>query len=456
MSERVSRYLVVSDQVYEDEDGERLRIAYATRTATTLAIDTKNAEALQGGRLDELPDQVRAELREAEAIVPQDGDELTTVVDRQRAAAADPSTVRYLLLPTSYCNMGCSYCGQEHRRGVLPHKHRYAVRARVLAGIQRPTTKAVDITWFGAEPMVGLAIIRDLSRSFLEAADARGINYVAKMPTNGSLLTLEKLRILLHECRLTRLEITLDGPPRIHDVHRPLKAGGGSFDKIIGVLREALDDPSLRGLHFSLRTNVDVNNQAFISEYIELMASYGCFATEQVSFYFAPVHSWSNDVSAIQLEHQTYADKEAQWLRQLTAHGFRISTLPSEPKHVVCKAVTRHAEAISSTGRIFSCTEFPLVPKAEKEEALGRVDDPALPALRPVGRFDDWHDSVERHETGCGRCTFLPTCGGACPKLWREGFWPCPSYKHNIQARFDLIAQLNGLTPVEETVYAAA
>src|SRR5918912_3700303 len=134
MTERVSRYLVVSDQVYEDEAGERLRIAYATRTATTLAIDEENARALQAGRLDEIPDHVLAELREAEAIVPQTGDELTDVVQRQRTAAADPSTVRYVLLPTSYCNMGCSYCGQAHTRGVLRRNHRDAVRARVLAG----------------------------------------------------------------------------------------------------------------------------------------------------------------------------------------------------------------------------------------------------------------------------------------------------------------------------------
>ena len=449
MEERVSRYLVVGEHSYRDGDGERVRVVYATRTAAILAVDEQSAIALVKGDVEGVSSGARAELRDCLALVPAEEDEFASVLGRKRAAAADPSTLRYALLPTSFCNMGCEYCGQSHSAGVIPRGHRDAVRERVCSAIARPTTKVVEVAWFGAEPLVGLGAIRDLSRSFVEAAEQSAVSYSAKMPTNGSLLTLKKLRILHDECRLTQLEITLDGPAHVHDRHRPLKRGGGSFHHIIDVLSQALQVEGLDQLHISLRTNVDANNRDDIDEYIDYVASLGCFADDRVSFYFAPVHAWSNDVSAIQLHHHEFAALEATWLRTMAANGLNVSTLPSEPKDVVCKAVTTHAEVVSSTGRVFSCTEQPLVASAENDStALGRIDDPEFPQPRPRGPYDDWHDAVERHETPCGECVFLPTCGGSCPKLWREGYWPCPSYKFNISELFDLIAAQNGLVPI--------
>lgn len=180
------------------------------------------------------------------------------------------------------------------------------------------------------------------------------------------------------------------------------------------------------------------------------MAGRGCFANDRISFSIQSIHSWGNDVSDIQIAKQQYADREVRWMEELIAHDLRIATLPSETKPVVCSAVTRSAEVLSSTGRLFSCTEYPLVDAVETDgRALARVDDPELGAVRPLGPFDDWYDGIEGGETSCNRCTFLPVCGGACPKLWRQGHWPCPSYKFNIQHRMDMTAHLNGLRRID-------
>lgn len=449
MDEVVSRYLVLGPASYRDQTGEAVRIIYATRTASTLAVDEQTAIALAAGDAAGISEEARQELRDSLAVVSADEDEFHAVLARQRSAAADPSLLKYAVLPTSYCNMACSYCGQSHTAGVMSRSHRDAVRARICAGIERPTTRVVEVGWFGGEPLVGLGIIRDLSRSFIDAADRRGVSYTAKMPTNGSLLTVDKLRVLHDECRVRHLEITLDGPAHIHDHHRPLKSGKGSFHHIVGVLSQALGMAELEGIRFTLRTNVDVDDRDHVSEYIDYMASLGSFANERVSFYFAPVHSWSNDVSAIQLSHQDFARLEAGWLKEMSRRGLNIPTLPSEPKDVVCKAVTPFGEIVSSSGRVFSCSELPLVRAEENDaSALGRVDDPALPPYRPSGPFDGWHNLVERYETPCSECVFFPTCGGSCPKLWREGYEPCPSYRFNINEMFDLIAIRSGLVPV--------
>ncbi|WP_149182523.1 radical SAM protein [Streptomyces sp. TRM49041] len=442
--DRVSRYLVMSDRTYTDVTGVRARLVYSTRTAKVMAVDVATARALEARDAAGVAPAWRDALRGAEVLVPADETELTAVLDRNRRASADRSAVQISLLPTSYCNMGCAYCGQQHTRGGLSRTHRDQVRDRVLRAVNAPATRRLRIDWFGAEPMMGYAVIRDLAPRFVQAAAERGVEYSSFLVTNGSLLTTEKVDTLIRACGVTHFEITVDGPPEIHDKHRPLKSGRGSFWKIVRTVRAALDEPESRSAHFTFRTNVDRHNQDSVPRYIELMAELG-FGRSNVSFSIVPVHSWGNDVSDIEVSKQNFADREMLWLRLLLRNGLTVQLLPSTAKKVVCPATTTAAEIISSTGNIFSCSEHPLVPDAERNLALTHIDRAGPEPGRPPGLFDGWNDEIEQGGSWCKGCVHLPTCGGSCPKAWHEGHPPCPSYKFNFQDRLDLVASQCGL-----------
>ncbi|MFI6599558.1 radical SAM protein [Nonomuraea sp. NPDC050536] len=448
MQEKIGRYFVVSDNVYDDGSGLRVNIVYATRTAELMFVIPEVADALRAGELDPVSPGTRAALREAQIVVPEGQDELDEILSRNRAAALDRSLVNFILLPTSYCNMGCAYCGQEHVRGGLTADHRDRVRARVLRAMRLPTTRRALVDWFGSEPMMGYAIIRDLSRHFVRAADEGGIGYSSQIVTNGSLLNSRNLEVLIKECRVEKFYLTVDGPPEVHDVHRPLKSGGGSFWKIVRTIRAALDREDYRHVVFDFRTNVDVHNQDSISRYIDLMAELG-FDKPNVNFTLARVRPWGNDVSAIELADRDYAERELGWLRRMQERGLPFMRMPTLAKRVTCPAVKATSELISGTGNIFSCTDHPLVPESERTSALAHISQDDLPVFRPEGEFDDWYDEVEQGKSWCRGCVFLPTCGGSCPKAWHEGNPPCPGYKFNVQGRLDLAAQRLGLHPVE-------
>ncbi|SEL15049.1 radical SAM protein [Streptacidiphilus jiangxiensis] len=444
--DKVSRYLVVSERTYAGTGGVRVRLLYGTRTARTLAVDPATADALLRRDAEAVPPPWREPLREHRILVPAEEDERGAVLDRNRRASADRSAVHIALLPTSYCNMGCTYCGQEHTRGGLGRDHRDRVRDRVLRAIEAPSTRSLRLDWFGAEPMVGYAVIRSLAPRFVAAAREHGVSYTSFLVTNGSLLTVEKMRVLVRECGVTHFEITLDGPAAVHDRHRPLKNGRGSFRHIVDTVRAALDSPDC-DTHVNFRTNVDVDNQDSIPEYLGTMAREG-FARPDVSFTLAAVHSWGNDVSDVELPGQAFAARELTWLGLMQDHGLRAQLLPSTPTRVVCPAVTTSSEIISSTGNVFSCTEYPLVPEAEENRALTRLDLLGPEPGRPLGPFDGWHDDIANGLSWCTDCVFMPTCGGSCPKAWHEGHPPCPAYKFNIQGRLDLLAGECGLDPV--------
>ncbi|MEU9438835.1 radical SAM protein [Streptomyces sp. NPDC048252] len=443
---RPSRYAIHSDSVYAGSAGQRLRLVYGTRRAVTLALTEEAADQLRTGHVPSADPALLQRLIDVELVVPAD-DELDALVTRSRQAAQTDALRTITLMPTSYCNMGCTYCGQQHTKGRLPASHRDAIASRVERAITDDHTKDIRVRWFGGEPMMGYAILLDLSKRFVDVAERAGVSYSSSMVTNGSLLTLRKLRRLQDDALITKLCITVDGPEQIHDRSRILKSGGVSFQHITKLIAQALADEDLTDITFELRTNVTRANADHIDDYLHQMAALG-FAHPQVIFNLEPVHSWSNDISDIALSGDEYAAREIGWLTTMLDLGLKSMIVPTASKPIVCGAVTTSTEIISSTGAIFSCSEQPLVPKAEANEALARITDVELADKRPEGPFDDWHDRIQAKEVPCAGCPMLGVCGGSCPKLWSEGFSPCPSYKRNFQQRLALVARKHHLTPV--------
>jgi uncharacterized protein len=447
VSLRPSRYAIVGQTAFRHPSGRVVRPVLHAATARVFLADLGTAARLDGGPVVAPADPVRDEhLAAAGLLVEADRDEAAEVLAAGRAAARDRRLREFVLMPSAYCNMGCGYCGQRHERVTVATGHRAAVAARVDRAARSGRYEAIAVRWFGGEPLMAYAVLRDLSRGFLAVADATGTRYSAKLVTNGALLDARKLRVLHEQCRVGQIEITLDGPPEVHDATRPLKRGGGSFRHIVGVVAAALEEPALAGLRFVVRTNVGVHNAGLAAPFAAALAEAG-LAHDRVVCYPAPIHSWGNDVADIAVARREMAAAELDWFLAYRRHGLRFPLLPSAPSRVVCVATTRHSEVVAPDGRIYSCTEQPLVPGVRGDH-LGLVSALDAGTLRPAGPYDDWYDTVEAGGTPCRGCAILPICGGACPKLWREGSAPCPPLRDNVRERLDLYALSAGYTPV--------
>lgn len=430
-----SRYLLLSDGLYRDRAGRVARLAYSARQATLFALDAPTAGALDSGDLASITDNQLKRLAELSAVVEPDEDELGAVLSRLREGSDDPGVRVFTIMPTSWCNMACSYCGQEHHKSTARMER---VAQRVEAALADPLTRRVNVNWFGGEPLLALGIIRSLSARFL----AVGKPYSASMATNGSLLSTRTLHLLAQECGLTSIEVTIDGPQPVHDRRRLKRNGTGSFHHIV----EALRTPP-PGLEISIRVNIDADNEDSIDELIVELARLG-FAAPPFQLYLASVHSWGNDVSKVELEARRFAEREAGWLRLAGSLGIRFGAIPAVLKRTTCVATSRYGEVIDSAERVYSCSEHPLVPVVRETGVVATLSDLDPAAPRPLGMFDDWYDEVGDGSAQCGRCPLLPVCGGSCPKLWREGHMPCPSMKFNFADRLDIAARQLGFTPV--------
>jgi uncharacterized protein len=441
-----SRYLLIGEQIYREPSGAPVRLGYATRVAKLFALDPDVAAKLSDGDLDQIDTRELDRLVGLKAVVDEAEDELAEVLGTYREGSADPGVRVFTIMPTSYCNMACDYCGQEHFKSAVDRTRMDRLAARVEAAIADPATTYVSVTWFGGEPLMALRVIRELSARFTAAAERAGKGYGARMATNGSLLTKATLRMLHQDCKLNSMVVTIDGPQELHDQRRIKRNGIGSFHHTVAVLADVVRERTVPDLQIIIRVNVDNQNEHAVADLIADLSCFGLTAP-QVYLQTMPVHSWGNDVSAVELEGRRYAATEAGWLRLAHALGVGLTALPTVTKTRTCAATSPSVEIVDSAGRVYSCSEHPLVPGVRDTGVLATLDDLAGSARRPAGSFDDWYDQVGDGHQQCGRCPILPVCGGSCPKLWREGHIPCPSVKFNWEQRMEIAALKRGYQP---------
>jgi uncharacterized protein len=444
---RRSQYLMMGSQVYTDAAGRRVKIAYSARKAKFVVLGAGTAQKLTEDRIGEIAPAELHRLVTLNAIVPDAADELSGVLGGLRAGSADPARRGFSILATSYCNMACDYCGQEHYKAAVNQDLFDTMASRVEAAIRDPACRTVEVSWFGGEPMLAFRVIREMSARFISAAEANDVRYGAKIVTNGSLLTASKLSALHDECKVRSMEVTLDGPEKVHDQRRLKRNGIGSFHRTVAVLGRAVRDQLVPDMTIVIRVNVDDRNEAHVAGLLYDLACLG-LATRQVQLQLMPVHSWGNDVTSIELEARRFAELESEWLHLAQWLGIGFTSLPGAVRQTTCKATSIRREIFDTAGRVYSCSEHPLVPGARDTGVIATVGDLVGSAGRPRGQYDGWYDEIESGAQQCARCPLLPVCGGSCPKSWHEGNLPCPSMKFNWKTRMDIEARRRGYLPV--------
>ena len=460
---RLSRYLAISSPIYDQVTGRAERVIFATRTAEVRIVSDELWSLLKAGKFGEVrPDLVRA-LEEIEVLVSATDDELAVVLGRQRIGIKSLRNLYLVIQPTAACQLGCGYCGQEHSQQRLSSADQDALLRRVTAQLDSGGFDSVEVSWFGAEPLLGIREMRRITRQLQAICDDRGVLYVSKIVTNGLRLNSTISAELVNALNVRKIEVTIDGSAAFHDVRRHTKAAKGTFSTIFANVTRFARTYSSR-CQVVVRCNVDSDNYAGVEQLLRDLVK--AEVQDKLTFYTAPIHSWGNDAHLSSLQRADYAQREVGWLALMLDLGFTPALLPPL-KPVVCLAVMPSGVLIDAYGELFNCTEVSYVPKYEtvrtkavnlpfptrrdaqptmvnqssssprNRYAIGHIQSGEVVGTRPL--LADFNDRIEGDEVPCSSCRMLPVCGGACPKLWREGLIPCPSTKDNISERLLLL-----------------
>lgn len=437
MNYKTSKYNIFRAIVRKDET---IVLGYNTRSTKVVTLNQKAFDDLNNGNIEKFNQCDLDELVKTGFVVDATANELDFTLQENNSSLEQEEKFYLIVQPSSYCQFGCHYCGQNTKQSA--QQNTFLSEENLLRFVKEQTAnktyKYFVVGWFGGEPLTGLKQLRTLSKSLQDYAKNCEMKYSAKMVTNGFLLT-EKIAedLVVNHC-VSGFEITLDGDKIFHDKRRRLKNGHPTFDRIIKNIC-SLNKANLRA-KITLRCNVDNSNAPGIDGLLHRLADLGL---QDLSVYFAPIHSWGNDANILAADSKNFATWEIEWFLLMKDLGFKVSPLPGRKKRV-CMAVEKTSHFVDPYGELFGCTEHSLIPGYEKNGrnifGCGSIDGPSENRYNYLKKrqFLDFNEKINKKEYPCVSCEMLPICGGSCPKQWSEEHYCCPSFKDNIGERLIL------------------
>ncbi len=260
------------------------------------------------------------------------------------------------IIPTYRCNFRCPYCYQDHEKGlIMDTDMQDAIIKFVRKHIANYT--AVEISWFGGEPLLCVDIILKINRAIKQICKARYKAFKSCITTNGYFLTKDVFEKLL-DCGVRRYFITVDGLETEHDKQRYLANKSGTFNIIINNLLDIRTLPVSRHFSINIRSNISKSNIENLDRYLEHM--HKCFSGDsRFAFFFRPVYDWGgNSIDGFrekllqeEADHAIF-DRLLQSEYKLNYLEFFLDLTGS----VVCYASKMNCFVINPDGSLNKCT----------------------------------------------------------------------------------------------------
>jgi uncharacterized protein len=391
-----------------------------------MGVSPKQAESV-GSILDQ-PNAVPEKKKDARLrqllidkgfLIDDEVDELDYLKCFHHQACTQTRNFSLTILPSLACNFRCTYCYESPSRAAMSTEVQDAlvslVRQRVVQN------GSFLVTWFGGEPLLRMDIIERLSKAFMELCSEHNARYSASVITNGSLLTRKMARKLV-DFNVTRVQVTLDGPPEIHDSRRPLVSGGKTFSKIFRNLKVA--SPILP---INLRINVDNTNREHIPEVLDLIEQAGLKGMVRPYLgHTLPYNEVCGDVAGCCLSDEDFSLLELETDFDMIKRGFGSYHMPRST-NVYCMADNNNSYGITPDGGVVKCWNDAANPEAE----IGHLIKPYTEEMRSNAERWLMRDPFNLE---CARCILLPICMGGCPYLFlKTGRLHCHDWKYHLK-----------------------
>ena len=267
-------------------------VLYNTINSALILVDEEAYKLLYKGEFSRIPPELLSQLKDAGIIVDETFDELSLfeyIYSRNRFWG---ETLNFTILPTYDCNFMCKYCYEKSVGNFRKDYMTEEIARETVDYIKRKldyfnnVVNSVRIVLYGGEPLLNFKAVDIIHSGIRNLCQEFNKNYKLSIITNGSLLT-DRIINHLGLQFIDKIQITLDGPPKVHDQRRPLKGNKGSFQLIWNNLLKIVDLLPLGSI--IIRCNIDYENINSLPLLIDLLDEQGL--KHKVGFYVAPTQT---------------------------------------------------------------------------------------------------------------------------------------------------------------------
>jgi uncharacterized protein len=394
---KISHYcIIVPDSPEKDQ-----RILFSTITGVAVVISKTQLEMLQADPAEWLKSlsQDRRSFFMKNFVVGDLDQEKKRILAKLLDVKNNPKTLTLTILTTMDCNLACVYCHEDGFKKPIYMNKEVAVSIAnwIASEVTKHGYKTVYLYFYGGEPLMNFSAIENIVLACEKWASSHNVKLLLDMSTNGILLT-EKVALKLRNLGFRSVQISLDGPPAVHNVRRPLKSSEkGSFDQIFNNIKEIRNI-----LRILIRTNVDSQNYDSLPKLMDILVENNL--TKEVDFYLdmvAPTHSGSCHCKQFAFKTTEEMMKlDYLWKEQ---EKRKIRFLGKTITDGLCGVFSSGFLTIDPEGYLYLCTGFVGI----KEMVVGNVKS---------GFYQDIYEKIRMIEPwqGCLDCKYVPICAGGC------------------------------------------
>lgn len=379
------------------EDGV---LIYNTNSGGILRLDKENARKYYA--LSEQTD-VDAEnmlikmLMQGKMLVDKSGkEELEEVLLENKMARYGGDQIGLTIAPTMACNFRCPYCYEKGKEYVTMDRSTIDKTKEYFRQLKEEY-KYIDITWYGGEPLLAFDIIQELMEEVYD--DFERDHVFVGAVTNGYLLTKD-IVTAMKALNICSIQVTIDGPPEIHNERRKLPSGEDTFFVILENIKNALE--IYPELSITIRINVDKTNIDRVDEIETHLKSFGLL--DKVGVYVAPV----TNINETCEDSDCFNVKEfaLEEIKLMKRKGMEYYQMPVRSVYM-CGAVASNSLLIDAKGDFYKCWDD----VGDEGEKVGSL----FQAEEGINRnMLKWlSHSIEQDEE-CMQCAYLPVCMGGC------------------------------------------
>ena len=354
------------------------------------------------GNVYGIPEDVRQKMIREGFLVPSKVCEINKIkYNELESVYSKGDILSFVIAPTLKCNFCCRYCFEKGRRQDFQFEEADLCRF-VFAQIRKFKPKKLIISWFGGEPMLEFAKIVRLSEIIMNFCDKYNILYEAKMISNGSLLTEERIVELVDKCSLKNIQITLDGNKETYCKQKGVKED--VFERVINNIVKASSH-----IKINIRLNCDFKNYISLKNVVKDLINEhkSSLNLRNIHFYLAKVMNYektNNDTQAENTKFEILKDDFNNYLNELIGDN-KKSKLSVHSRNVFCGLRKITSFVIGPSGELYKC-EHDI---GDKKCVIGDINNGYY--------YNDYmlnflNKSLKKE---CLKCKLLPICVGGCP-----------------------------------------
>jgi uncharacterized protein len=416
-------------------DGRNESFIYNSRRNSLMTVSNNIVELLNNDNAKQIIDKIDSEelkaLFEYGILLPSEVDEKTEVMKKDQTffeqVAQRMDYVRLTICPTYSCNLKCSYCyervlgrdmyDQPMSRDIqdLIIKY-YQKKCKELQEMPENSNLYDKITWYGGEPLLNIEVIDDLQSKLNVIADQYGRTLKGQIVSNGTLLDLERQHILKRN-KIKTIQITLDGPPQIHNKRRfnPIHPDR-SFDMILDNLK-SIDDY----FNVSIRVNLDNNNSEYLSELLSILVENQVWPKKNIYIHLKGIRYYTDNNVTMGLSHLKFENINRRFREQklkifneanMGKTGRLERTYPTVNRKLCSSSLNNNDFIIGPNGELCSCWNNVGNDKYVYGNIRELIDGNKSDLLY---KFDY---KMFRNDMGCSECQYLPICSIDCPESY--------------------------------------